>query len=259
MDDKLGTKPVQHREVSGHESDRFLSYFNPPGMRLLNGGVASGFNHVTAAEYKPRLLHIKGTKKTLRVTEVPLSADSLNSGDAFILDLGLKVVQWVGKGAGISEKSKAAALARAFDDERGGKVAIEVYAEGDAGLAEFWKHLGGEKPIKSAEAGGSDADAAAGHKKQLYKLSDASGTLSFTLVTEGTVKKAHLDTNDAFVLDVGAEVFVWIGLKASVGEKKNALGHAMSYLSSHKRPAHLPISRVMEGGENEVFNSYLDK
>lgn len=259
LDDKLGTKPVQHREVSGHESDRFLSYFNPPGMRLLNGGVASGFHHVSAAEYKPRLLHIKGNKKTLRVTEVPLSADSLNSGDAFILDLGLKVIQWVGKSAGIAEKSKATALARAFDDERGGKVEIQVFSEGDHGLEEFWKHLGGEKPVKSAEAGGSDVDPHAGFKKQLYKLSDASGHLTFTLVSEGSVKKAQLDTNDAFVLDVGAEVFVWIGLKASAGERKSALGHAMEYLSSHKRPAHLPISRVMEGGENEVFNSYLDK
>jgi len=259
LDDKLGTKPVQHREISGHESDRFLSYFNPPGMRLLNGGVASGFNNVKPTEYKPRLLHIKGTRKSLRVTEVPLSADSLNSGDVFILDLGLKLIQWVGKQAGIAEKAKATALARAFDDERGGKVEIQVLAEGESGAEEFWKLLGGEKPIKSAAEGGADAESAGAHKKQLFKLSDASGSLSFSLVAEGTVSKSLLDTNDAFILDVGAEVFVWIGLKASVGERKAAMGHAQAYLTSHNRPAHLPISRVMEGGENEVFISYLDK
>jgi gelsolin len=259
LDEHLGGGPVQHREVCGHESDKFVGYFTPPGMRLLSGGIDSGFHHVKPEEYKPRLLHVKGTSKNVRVTEVPLSADSLNSGDAFILDAGLKVIQWMGKGAGVGEKQKAAQLARAIDDERGGKVTVEVFSEGDAGLDEFWKHLGGAKPVKSAAEGGADTATAATGTKKLFQLSDASGHFEFKLVAEGNIPHSKLDSKDAFVLDSGPEVFVWVGKHASAGEKKTALQHAQDYLVKNNRPAWLPISRILEGAENEVFNSYFSK
>lgn len=258
LDDFLGGAPVQHREVDGYESERFASYFTPPGIRILHGGVDSGFQHVKPEEYKPRLLHIKGTTKSIRVHEVKLTADSLNSGDAFILDLGLKLIQWMGKGVSIGERTKATQLARALDDERGGKVQIEVFTEGDAGLTEFWKHLGGEKPVKSAAEGGDDKVTGGGHfTKKLFRLSDASGSLEFTLVAEGDIPRAKLDAADAFVLDAGAEVFVWLGKNSSAGERKGALQYAQDYLVKYNRPVYLPITRILQGGENEVFNSYL--
>jgi hypothetical protein len=37
---------------------------------------------------------------------VPLSAASLNSGDVFILDLGLSVFQWNGKQSNVAERNK---------------------------------------------------------------------------------------------------------------------------------------------------------
>jgi gelsolin len=53
LDTYLKDVPVQHREVQGHESPLFLSYF-PNGVRILEGGVASGFQHVSPTEYKVR-------------------------------------------------------------------------------------------------------------------------------------------------------------------------------------------------------------
>jgi len=255
LDDFLGGAPVQYREVSHHESDRFLSYFDPPGRRLLEGGVASGFNHVKPEEYKPRLLHIKGNK-SVTVTEVPLSHASLNSGDAFILDNGLNIYTWLGKSAGPSEKHKAAQLARALDDERAGKPATTVYNEGDDDTGPFWNLLGGKGPVKSAAEGGSDETAAA-RTKALFQLSDASGTLKFTKVAEGNIKRSQFVSNDAFIFDAGPEVFVWVGKGANANERKQALQHAQSYLNNNKLPLYLPIVRILEGGENEVFNSFL--
>ncbi len=43
----------------------------------------------------------------VRVTEVPLSAASLNSGDVFILDGGAKIYVWTGASASPLEKNKA--------------------------------------------------------------------------------------------------------------------------------------------------------
>lgn len=52
------------------------------------GGVASGFRHVVPNEVTvQRLLQVKG-RRNVRATEVPVSWESFNTGDCFILDLG---------------------------------------------------------------------------------------------------------------------------------------------------------------------------
>ncbi len=52
------------------------------------GGVASGFKHVVTNDVDvQRLLQVKG-RRVVRATEVPVSWESFNQGDSFILDLG---------------------------------------------------------------------------------------------------------------------------------------------------------------------------
>lgn len=250
LDDLLGGAPVQHREVQGHESNLFLACFNNE-IRLFEGGIESGFKNVKPEDYKPRLLHLKG-KKAIRVTQVPLSGTSLNSGDVFLLDLGMKIYQWNGKASSGQERMKAAQLARAISDERKGLPKVTVLAEGDT-APEFWEALGGETPIKSAGEGGADEHVK--DIKRIFQLSDASGKLEFTLKAEGSFSRDLLDSNDVFVLDTGAEVFIWVGKGASPQEKRSALQHAQEYLVTHNRPLYLPITRILEGGENEVFES----
>merc|ERR1712098_663864 len=177
----------------------------------------------------PRLLHIKG-RKNIRVREVPIAKDSLNSGDVFILDAGLKIFQLNGSKAGPGEKAKAAQLSRAIDDERGGKPEVIVVGEND-------------------EVKGD---------KKLFRLSDASGKMTFTEVAAGKIPKNKLDTKDVFVFDAGNEVFVWIGLGATAEEKRCGLGYAQQYLKNNNRPSFTPISKILEGAENEVFNAAFD-
>ena len=50
LDDQLGGKPVQHREVQNHESPEFLGLF--PKLKYLDGGMESGFKHVKPNDYK---------------------------------------------------------------------------------------------------------------------------------------------------------------------------------------------------------------
>jgi len=107
----------------------------------------SGFRHVEAKEYRPRLLHLKG-KKNIVVREVPMSIDSLNSGDVFVLDQGLDIYQMIGKESGAMERAKAVELTRTMDDERGGKPKVWVFNEDDTGdvhANKFWEILGGKK------------------------------------------------------------------------------------------------------------------
>lgn len=261
LDTLLDDGPVQHREVMGHESDLFLTYF--PNIRIMEGGVDSGFKHVEPEKYEPRLLHLKGKKK-VRTMQVDRTIAALNSGDVFILDLGLKVFKWEGKSAGMFEKNKGREVCDAIKTERRGKVNIVYIREGDKdeGAQEFYKHLGGtvDSAIKSAAEGGDDKEAEEqGNRiRQLWKLSDASGKMEFSKVAEGNnIKKNLLDPNDVFIYDSGSEIFAWIGKGASDKERIEAMVYAQNYLSHNKRPAYLPISRVLDGGENAKFKEAI--
>lgn len=68
LDDHLGGAPIQHREVQGHESKRFLAYFKG-GLRILQGGVATGLNHVTE-DTSPKLYLVKGKRQPI-VRQLP--------------------------------------------------------------------------------------------------------------------------------------------------------------------------------------------
>ena len=254
LDDHLHGVAPQYREVQGYESDLFLSYFNNH-INILEGGIGTGFTHVEAEKYRPRLLQVKGNKR-FRITEVPMSVDSLNSGDVFILDAGLKIYQWNGSKSGHNEKYKGNLVSRSLSDERKAIPSVEVFAEGDKDDEPFWELLGGRGPIKSAEQGGSDIDAERNTGKALFELLEESGNLVFKEIAKGSnVKRSLLDTNAVFVFDSGFEVFVWIGLKSTTGERKNAIAYAQKYLNDYNRPAHLPICKMLEGGESELFDT----
>jgi advillin len=143
LDESLGGGPVQCREVQGNESNAFIALFKDTGgVEYLPGGVASGFRHVEPGTYPKRLLHVKG-KRVVRVTEVPLSNASLNTGDVFILDLGLEIFIYNGASANRNEKAKGIEVAsRIRNDERGGKASITVLDE-DPRNNTFWTALGG--------------------------------------------------------------------------------------------------------------------
>jgi gelsolin len=253
LDDHLGGAPIQHREVQGFETPLFLSYFNP-GIRVMDGGIDTGFRHVGPEKYLPRLLQLKG-KKNIRLTQVALSLDSVNSGDVFVLDLGLTLVQFNGSQSRPLERNKAAEICRTIDAERDGKPVVVVFEESDAKWPAEWVKVLGQKPVKSAAAGGDDEAFERGvqHKK-LLSLSDASGTLTMTQVAEGaSVSPKLLDTNDVFILDIGRQVFAWIGHKASVAERAKGISYAQDYVTQAKMPTTTPISRVVEGGESDYF------
>ncbi|CAH1765833.1 19718_t:CDS:10, partial [Entrophospora sp. SA101] len=254
LDDFLGTSPVQHREVQGSESDLFITYFRH--FHVEDGGTESGFNSVKPEEYRSRLLKIKKIKNTVIIREVPKDHSSLNSGDVFILDNGLAIYQLNGKKSHGVEKVKAAEFVRALEGERKGLPKILVIDEGDREMHKFWDALGSKGEIKPAEADtGADIEK---FEKKLFRVSDASGEVTFAQEASGKVTKSHFDTNDVFVFDAGHDVFVWIGLNSTIKEKRYGLQHAQDYISKYNRPPFTPITKIMEGGENEVFENSLD-
>lgn len=262
LDDVLDQKPVQHREVAGHESEAFLALFAPfGGLRILEGGAESGFNIVKPETFRPRLLQIKG-RRFPRVKEVPLGRESLNSGDVFILDMGTTLFQWSGKDSSAKERGRGSQLTRCISSERKSRAVVKVEDEGKES-DDFWKALpGGKGAIKSASQGGVDDAEETGpgaETRALYKLSDESGKITFTKLQQGNLDRTLITSKDAFVVDAGQEIFVWLGKGASAQEKALAPKFAMEYIQSNNKPAWLPLSVVREGAANQTFEATFDK
>jgi gelsolin len=94
----------------------------------------------------------------------------------------------------------------------------------------------------------------------LFRLSDASGKLEFTEEGSGPgVNQDMLDSNDVFILDVHHQVFVWVGAKANADEHKNGIHYAQEYLKREDRLLQTPITKVMDGGDNDMFHNALNR
>lgn len=78
LDAALGGRAVQYREVQGHETDRFLSYFKPC-IIPQSGGMASGFKHIEVNEHdhQTRLFVCEG-KHAVHVKEASMNSSSIS-------------------------------------------------------------------------------------------------------------------------------------------------------------------------------------
>jgi len=269
LDDLLGDLPVQYREVQGVEGKLFKQCFRG-GIRILEGGVDTGFAHVKPEEYAPRLLHIVGNMKKQSVYQVPLSMDSLNCKDVFVLDLGLELIQFNGVSAAPMEKRAANQLMNTIASERNGRVkskdTIDNLNEGTQAATKFFATLGIEgaedpsnRPTELPEEsnkGKVEAKMEEFYKDFVKKLYHVEND-TVTLKQEGDLDNSILaaEGDDAIIVDVGASIFLWIGSKASLQEKGEAMSTAIKMLADQSRPMETRIVRVMEGKETDAFNA----
>lgn len=196
LDDKLGGKPVQYREVEGAESKKFRSYF--PVFRTMEGGIDSGFKSVEPESYTPRLFQIYGPSNQLTVKQVPMTSGSLNKSDVFILDAGLKLYQWNTSNSSPFERMRASQVREKIQAERDG-VPQEVIIEGDEinDVPQVWEFLGEQEEIAESAERASDDDDDGDVSYSLYSISDSTGKMETSLVSSGdSLSKSDLDEDN---------------------------------------------------------------
>ncbi|GCB69103.1 hypothetical protein scyTo_0005420 [Scyliorhinus torazame] len=248
LDDYLDGMPVQYREVQGHESNAFLGNFKS-GIKYKAGGVASGFSHVVPNEVAvQRLLHLKG-RRVVRALEVPLSWDSFNMGDCFIIDLGNEIFQWCGSKCNLFERLKATNVSKGIrDNERSGRASLRVV-------------LGPKPDLPEGTADDFRADASNRKLAKLYKVSNAAGgEVQISLVSaENPFKQSMLESEDSFILDNGSngQIFVWKGKKANPDERKAALKAAEDFITKMDYPKHTQVQILPETGETPLFKQFF--
>ncbi|KAK6941822.1 Gelsolin-like domain, partial [Dillenia turbinata] len=174
LDAVLGGRAVQHREIQGHESDKFLSYFKPC-IVPLEGGVASGFKTPEEEKFESRLYTCKG-KRVVKLKQVPFARSSLNHDDVFILDTESKIYQFNGANSNIQERAKALEVIQFFKDKyHEGKCDVAIVDDGkldtESDSGEFWVLFGGFAPIGKKAVTEDDAVPEA-TPPTLYSISD---------------------------------------------------------------------------------------
>jgi len=248
LDDLMDGEPTQRREVQNYESDDFKKLF--PRLKYLEGGVESGFTHVTEGAYQSKLLQVRKTRNGMLIKEVTLARDSMNQGDCFILDTGAKIYVWCGKDASPYEKAAANDAAENLERERDGQ-STATHDIDDA----FWQEIGGDGSIKPASEASDRIPEPEIGEGVLYMLEDTTGELKMTEVARGDLGKDMLDSENVMMLDTETEIMLWVGSKASPGESRNAMSTAMAYLKKNNKPSHTPIHLFKEGNaiKNETW------
>ncbi|TRY55082.1 hypothetical protein DNTS_034511 [Danionella cerebrum] len=256
MDDFLGGKPIQYREVQRYESKTFVGYFKT-GLKYMQGGVASGLKH-TSVNVK-RLLHVSG-RRVVRAIEVPVSWTSFNQGDCFILDLGEEIYQWCGSKCNQFERLKATNVSKDIrDNERCGRSNLFVCEEGSEN-DRILAVLGPKPELPDSQYEDTKNDVSNRKSAKLYKVSDASGSLSVSLVAEeNPFPQSALHSTDCFILDHGSndKIFVWKGKGANKEERSAAMKAAEEFISQMGYPKYTGVQIIPENGETPLFKQFF--
>ncbi|XP_035032640.1 scinderin like a [Hippoglossus stenolepis] len=257
LDGYLKGNAVQFAEFQDNESNAFMGYFKS-GVKYKQGGISSGFQHVTKETVK-RLLHIKG-RRAIRAKEVDMSWDSFNKGDCFIIDLGEMIYHWAGSDCNRFECLKATGVAIEIrDNERGGSPDI-VYIEEGSEPEEVIKLLGPKPDLPPATSDDKSADKKNKNLATLYLISDAAGDMKTTKVADkNPFQQDMLSNSDCYILDTGGHntIFVWKGKKASTEERKAALDAANKFIKDKNYPQNTKVLVMPSGAETAVFKEFF--
>ncbi|XP_078179009.1 villin-2-like [Carex rostrata] len=256
LDASIGGRAVQHREIQGHESDKFLSYFKPC-IIPLEGGIASGFNKHEEEKFEARLYICRG-KRIVRVKQVPFARTSLNHDDIFILDTETKIYQFNGANSNIQERAKALEVVQYLKDKyHDGMCDVGIVddgkldAESDSG--EFWLLFGGFAPI-GKKIVGDDEIALQAATPKLYSFVDGELKLDGLRL----LSKELLENNRCYILDCGSELFVWFGRVTQIDDRKAVTKAAEDLIAKENRPKATRVTKVIQGHETNSFKSKFD-
>jgi hypothetical protein len=256
----LTMESSHHLEEQMYEGDMFMSYFNPNGVSYLPGGIDSGFNIVEPGKVEPRLLQVKGERYP-RVFSVPIEANSINTGDVFILETQEKIYYYPGEHCNVNEKMKGLEITTNMrKSERHCSVDIWFPQDFEDIAAEFWEILGGRPATINPPTDDSAAEAGTDGENvyKFYKVSNETGKLLCSEITERPLTRDHLQTDDTFILELNKQIYIWIGKGANLEEKNNALIIGKGFVQKNNKPKGTRVSRIVENAEDVHFKSFFN-
>jgi len=77
-------------------------------------------------------------------------------------------------------------------------------------------------------------------------------------VKDRPLNKKHLDTNDAYILELHKQIYIWIGKGANLEEKKHSMQIGQGFLKTKRKSKGTRVTRLEEDAEDSLFRSYFD-
>ncbi|KRZ91670.1 Gelsolin, cytoplasmic, partial [Trichinella sp. T8] len=231
-------KAAQVYVKQGKEPERFLKLFENEIVILMDSKQV--INNNNDDDEDNHLFRIRNGC----AVQVKREASSLNSNDVFVLAAKEIVYLWQGKGASQIEKDVAQRFFNRFYSTK--KKCLNVMEGFEP--QNFWDAIGGKAAYASSKAlrvrENPNLPARLFHCSETNGIFDVEEIVSFT--------QEDLYEDDVMVLDVGDEIFVWIGKEASEIEKRKACENALNLVdcdaSSRTRDT-VTIIVVQQGSE----------
>jgi hypothetical protein len=214
---------------------------------------------------RPKLFHVKGKRKPIVRQLAKMAWSAMNHGDSYVLDVPEQhvVVVWHGRQANRYEKLQAAGFAQTLKQEHGEtNLQVVVMEDGheEADILEPYLPMAQREEIREAAAEPDEEDTAARSRVKLYRCSDAEGKLVLTEVKDGPLVQDDLKSEDSFLIDNGNYgIWVWIGKRASEGERREAMRNAQGFIKAKNYKAGTPVTRVIDGGEPAEFKTLFQQ
>ena len=259
LDNLFGGLPVQHRELQGHESERFRKLFIG-GMVTLAGGTESGLKRVEKSQHVVRMFQVTGGKIP-SMTEVEVAWGKMNHGDTFVMDTGDTIFIWAGRTSSGMEKIVASGLANKLRDNLGEEIVHVRDGEEEEMVEEELQTWNKYLPLEDRrhvreEIKGNDRRMSDNLEKEisLYRCSDITGNLEIDLIKKGMLCYGDLAEDDAFIVEAGElGVWVWLGRRSNEQERAGAMEMGEGFIKDRQLPKHTRLTRVYMGGEPEEF------
>ncbi|XP_011262026.1 uncharacterized protein LOC105254811 isoform X2 [Camponotus floridanus] len=185
--------------------------------------------------YKDIMLILVKGRRHVQVRLVEPIAESINSGDNYLLVTKSEIFNYIGRYSNIIEKTRAVEIALSIQQRKDlGCQATKIISVNEDKLnctkdevQQFWKYLGvfNNERLNVVEAGHPDED-------ELYESAIIDTNMVYELKNEqlvphekfwGTLPKIEmLDKNKILVFDFGTEMYIWSGKGVTADKKKLA-------------------------------------
>jgi hypothetical protein len=253
LDHKLENNCVILYESERNESELFKSYFK--FFTVLRDRIEEIHKSLDDQQYKARLFHVHSSGANIHSRQISINKKNIDTGDVYMLDTGVKVFIYIGKGSNSFEKFHLSCMVEKIKEVRQNKAIIisidescELNEHDLKNKNEFEEFLQKfEENIQETD----EQNKIDKNYRKMMKLSDENGKLELTDVE---YKKENLVSQDSFLIDRGDAIIIWIGKEASKKEKKFAKFYANKYISKENRNG-LSVIIVNEG----KLSSELDK
>ncbi|KAI5014878.1 hypothetical protein ZWY2020_056268, partial [Hordeum vulgare] len=217
---------IQRQETQGEESDKFLSYFRPC-IIPVQGSFSSHWRRFGDECDGTMMFRCEGE-------HVKFSRSSLDHKAAFIVDTPSKIFLFSGCNSFVQTRAMTLDVIKHLrETQHCGRCDIGIIEDGklagDSDAGEFWNLFGGYAPIPRDVPDAYNGEPMATSPKKLF----------------------------CYILDCGAEIFLWIGMTTLVSERKTSATALEEYVHLQGRSSIGHTVIMTEGHEVADFKLHF--